>query len=135
MAIQFALPPGTIVLCDYSMGGFRPPEMVKTRPAIIISPRLRHRDGLCSVVPISGTFDGAELPYIVRLQFPRPLPYPFPNDVFWAKCDMIATVGFGRLDMFHTDRDQTGRRKYLRPELSLGQMDEVRNGIRHALGL
>lgn len=49
MAIRFPVSPGTILLCDYATG-FRAPEMVKRRPAVVISPHLRHRDRLCSVV-------------------------------------------------------------------------------------
>ncbi|MHB1101955.1 MAG: type II toxin-antitoxin system PemK/MazF family toxin [Devosia sp.] len=105
MAIQFALPVGTIVLCDYSLGGFRAPEMVKKRPAIILSPRLPYRDGLCTVVPISGSFDGRDLPYVVRLELTDELPPPFVHKIVWAKCDMLATVAFERLDMFRTGRD------------------------------
>jgi uncharacterized protein YifN (PemK superfamily) len=135
MAIQFPLPVGTIVLCDYAMGGFRPPEMVKRRPAIIVSPRLPHRDGLCTIVPLSGTAPERDVPYVVRVEFTQPLPYPFPHAVFWAKCDMLATVGFGRLDMFHTERDQTGKRKYLRPQLAAEQLAAVRRGVLSALGI
>ena len=76
MAIQYALPPGTIVLCDYALGGFRPPEMVKKRPAIILSPRLPRRDGLCAVVPLSGSFDGHPVPYVVRVELTQQLPAP-----------------------------------------------------------
>lgn len=135
MAIQFALPVGTVVLCDYAMGGFRPPEMVKKRPVIIMSPRLPHRDGLCAVVPLSGSAPGIDVPYVVRLEMSQPLPYPFPARVFWAKCDMLSTVAFERLDMFHTERDQTGRRKYLRPQLTADQLRDVHSGILRALGL
>jgi len=46
---------------------------------------------------------------------------------------MIATVGFGRPDMFHTDRDQTGRRRFLRPEVSAEQLALVRTGILRGL--
>lgn len=134
MAIQFALPVGTIVLCDYSLGGFRAPEMVKKRPAIILSPRLPHRDGLCTVVPISGNFDGRELPYAIRLELTDELPPPFVHKIVWAKCDMLATVAFERLDMFRTGRDQTGQRKYLRPSLTYEQMEAVKQGVLNALG-
>jgi uncharacterized protein YifN (PemK superfamily) len=47
MGIKYPVGIGTILLCDYSRGGFQPPEMVKKRPAVVISPRLPHRDGLC----------------------------------------------------------------------------------------
>ena len=47
MGISYPVGPGTILRCDYSRGGFQPPEMVKARPAVVISPRLPHRAGLC----------------------------------------------------------------------------------------
>jgi mRNA interferase MazF len=134
MAIQHQLPTGTIVRCDYSRGGFQPPEMVKVRPAIIVSPRLPHRDGLCTVVPISGDYIGRELPYVIRLEFDPPLPEPFSYRVCWAKCDMLATVGFKRLDMFHTARE-FGKRKYLQPKLSPEDFTRIRGGVLNALGM
>jgi uncharacterized protein YifN (PemK superfamily) len=75
MAIQFPPERGLVLRCDYSLGGFREPEMVKPRPATVISPRLRHRDGLCSVVPLSTTHDGRDLPYVVSLKLQLPEPY------------------------------------------------------------
>jgi mRNA interferase MazF len=134
MAILHPLPVGTIVRCDYSRGGFQPPEMVKPRPAIIISPRLPHRDNLCAVVPISGTYVGRDLPYVVRLEFDPPLPEPFSYSVAWAKCDMLATVSFARLDMFRTPRDQAGKRKFLRPQLKADDFQRVKIAILCGLG-
>jgi mRNA interferase MazF len=117
MAIQYSVPPGTILRCDYSRGGFQEPEMVKIRPAIVVSPRLRHRDWLCTVVPISTAEPERDLPYVVKLGLT--LPEPFDNPVGWAKCDMLATVAFSRLDLFRTARDRlAGRRRYLQPRLS-----------------
>ena len=128
MGIEYPVGAGTILLCDYSRGGFQPPEMVKRRPAIVISPRLPHRDGLCTVVPISGDAAANDLDYVVRLEFKPPLPDPFSYAVAWAKCDMLATVGFERLDLFHTKRDQYGRRKYLHPKLPEADLKRVRVG-------
>jgi uncharacterized protein YifN (PemK superfamily) len=73
--------------------------------------------------------------YVVRLEFAEPLPYPFPYKVFWAKCDMIATVAFARLDLFHTDRDQYGKRKYLHPKMTSADLLRVRGGVLKAIGL
>lgn len=110
MGIKFPVGVGTILVCDYDRGGFQPPEMIKRRPAIVISPRLPHRDQLCTIVPVSGEPNKYEADYVVRLEFNPPLPYPFLYEVAWAKCNMLATVGFNRLDLFHTERDQFGRR-------------------------
>lgn len=135
MGIKFAVAPGTILVCDYSRGGFQPPEMIKRRPAIVVSPRLRHRDGLCAVVPISSQPNARECDYVVRLEFDPCLPAPFSNAVGWAKCDMLATVGFDRLDLFRTGRDQFGKRKYLHPMLTVEDLKRVRIGILYGLGL
>ena len=48
---------------------------------------------------------------------------------------MLATVGFERLDMFRTPRDQTGRRKYIQPKLSAEDFARVQQGILFGLGL
>ena len=63
----------------------------------------------------------------VRLEFDPPLPHPFLYPVAWAKCDMLATVGFDRLDIFRTERDQYGRRKRPPTEAAL-----LHNQERHA---
>ena len=39
---------------------------------------------------------------------------------------MLATVGFDRLDMFQTDRDQYGKRKYLHPKVSVPDLARIR---------
>ncbi|MCK1489074.1 type II toxin-antitoxin system PemK/MazF family toxin [Bradyrhizobium sp. 180] len=135
MAIQYPLGPGHVVRCDYSRGGFQPPEMVKARPAVIISPRLPHRDGLCTVVPLSGDPNDHPSKWDVRLEFDPPLPQPFVYPVAWAKCDMLATVGFGRLDMFRTERDQYGKRKYLQIKVPAADLEKIRAGVLFALGM
>ena len=53
----------------------------------------------------------------------------------WAKADIVATVSFQRLDMFRTDRDQFGKRKYLSPRLSVDDFAKIKDCIRAALGL
>jgi mRNA interferase MazF len=65
---------------------------------------------LCTVVPISGDPGQHETDYVVRLEFKPPLPDPFSYETAWAKCDMLATVCFERLDLFRTERDQYGKR-------------------------
>ncbi len=135
MAIKYPVLPGTIVLCDYALGGFREPEMVKRRPVIVMSPRLRHRDHLCTVVPLSSKPGLAEVDYVVELNFVRPLPAPFENTVVWAKCDMLATVSFARLDLFRTQRDSSGKRQYITPKLPESDVKRVQLGILFALGI
>ena len=135
MPIRFPVAPGTVVLCDYS-SGFRPPEMVKRRPAVVISPRLLHRDGLCTVVPLSGSPPRETVAYQCPVTFPEPLPAPFVNAEWWAKADMLATVGFNRLDLFRTLRDpNTGERAFLQIRVSKGQLAAIRLAVLHALAI
>jgi len=134
MPIKYDLPPRTVLLCDYSRGGFREPEMVKRRPVIVISPRLRYRTGLMTVVPLSTTSPANPAAHHCQVTLPQALP-GFPVQACWVKADMIATVSFDRLDMFRTDRDQTGKRKYLTPRISEEDFALVLASIRAALGL
>lgn len=76
-----------------------------------------------------------EANYVVRLEFNPPLPHPFGYQIAWAKCDMLATVAFNRLDLFRTDRDQYGKRKYLHPKISQPDLERVRDGVLFALGM
>jgi mRNA interferase MazF len=135
MSIRFPVAPGTLLLCDYAMGGFLPPEMVKRRPVVVISPRLPHRDGLCAVVPLSTSPPAKAVTYVVELKLKFALPAPFDSLVVWAKCDMISTVGFRRLDMFRTGRDQNGKRKYLTSKIDPEQLEALRSGVCAGLGI
>lgn len=123
------------MLCDYAKGGFHPPEMVKRRPAVVISPRLPHRDGLCAVVPLSTSPPERAVDYVVEINVQQTLPEPFSAAVMWAKCDMVATVGFGRLDLFRSERDQLGKRKYLTIKLPAEDLERIRAGVRRGLGI
>ncbi|MEX6723706.1 type II toxin-antitoxin system PemK/MazF family toxin [Parapedomonas caeni] len=136
MGLNFPVAPRTVLLCDYDMGGFRPPEMVKKRPAVVIMGRLPHRDNLHTVVPLSGTEADPRVRYHCRLAFDQPLPAPFAQQVWWAKADMVATVAMSRLDLFRTERDQFGKRKYLSGlKVTEAQFQQILEALRYALGL
>jgi uncharacterized protein YifN (PemK superfamily) len=133
MAILYAPAAGSVLLCNYGTG-FIPPEMVKRRPCVVVSPRLTHRDGLCAVVPFSGTAPKKEVPYQVRLDINLPLPWGLQPR--WVKADMVSTVCFRRLDMFRTDRDPvTGKRKYLQIKVKQEELEAIRIAILHGLGM
>lgn len=97
---------GQILVCDYATG-FVPPEMVKTRPVIVISPSERHGRRLCTVVPISTTEPQPVEPWHVPLPDLK-IPGWKTKELQWAKCDMLATVAFDRLDKPHA-RTPDGR--------------------------
>jgi mRNA interferase MazF len=133
MALSFHPAQGAILLCDYS--GFKPPEMVKRRPVIVISPRLRRRDNLCTVVPLSTTAPEAPQDYHCELELPRPLPAPWNAARHWIKADMLATVGFHRLNLIGIGRDQCGKRKYLNMTITQDSLKAVQYCVLRALGL
>jgi mRNA interferase MazF len=108
--LPFHPPPGQIVICDFD--GFKEPEIVKRRPAIIVSPRLRGRDGLCSVLPISTTAPRRELPHHFQLTIEPALPAPYGEQQVWVKCDMVCTVGFHRMNL-PWYKDSGGARQYV----------------------
>lgn len=134
MAIQFPPAPGDILICDFS-SGFRPPEMVKRRPVLVLSPRLRHRDGLCTVVPLSTTAPRRTVPYQCRVTLPFAPPPPFQAVEVWAKADMLATVAFARLDLMRSARRANGKRAYLKIRLAEPDFTRVQDCVRTALGL
>lgn len=126
---------GEVVLCDYS-GGFVLPEMVKHRPVVIISPRLRRRDNLATVVPLSTTTPNPAEPHHCRIMLAVPLPAPFDSPEMWAKCDMLCTVSLARLDRFRDGR-VAGRnaRRFRTGKVDAAQMVAIRRATLHALGL
>jgi uncharacterized protein YifN (PemK superfamily) len=87
MAITYHPKPGTIVLCNYDTG-FAPPEMVKRRPAVVVSPQTHTRAGLCTVVPLSTTPPKPVLAYHCLVVIDPPLPDPWTAKEAWVTCDM-----------------------------------------------
>ena len=63
------------------------------------------------------------------------LPYPFDSDVCWAKCDMIYTVSFERLNLFKNGRGPAGCRKYTSATLNAEQMSALADKILYGLGI
>lgn len=129
MPISYHPKIGTILICDYSRG-FLPPEMVKVRPCIVISPRLRRRTGLCTVVPLSTSPPDLAMDYHCLITLERPLPRPFSAAEMWAKCDMVATVSFERLSLI-----RVGGGKHIAPELPKMDIERIRAALIAGLGL
>lgn len=135
MALSYHPKPGEIVLCDYS-SGFMPPEMVKRRPVVIVSPRLRRRSDLVAVVPLSTTPPNPAELHHCSITLAVPLPKPFDAPQMWAKCDMVATVAMARLDRFRDGRvPGGGARRFTTGKVSTAQLVEIHKAILHGLGL
>ena len=135
MVLKYHPEPGTILMCAFDDLGLREPEMVKFRPALVISPRLKRRSDLLVVAPLSTTEPTEVMPYHSVLELNPPLPSPWANPTMWVKADMLYTVRFERLQLIRTGRDHTGRRKYLTRQISLGQLKDVRRCVLNGLGM
>ena len=133
MALHFHPEPGLVLLCDYSE--FRVPEMVKERLVVIISPRLRRREGLCTVVPLSQTAPEPPQDYHCQLRLERPLPGRWAAESYWVKADMLATVGFHRLTLLGIGRDHEGKRRYITPKIPPAELRVIRQRVLCALDL
>lgn len=133
MAIQIHPEQGSIVICDFA--GFVAPEMIKRRPAVVISPRLRRRDGLCTVVPLSTTPPNPVCPYHFKLHVTPVLPAPYNADFHWVKADMVYTVSFQRLYLPFDGKDSSGKRKYDVRIIDKADLLKIQECMLHGLGL
>ena len=134
MGIPYHPEQGTIVICDFNRG-FLPPEMIKRRPAVVVSPRLRHRKGLCTVVPLSTTPPKEIAPYHFKLHVTPVLPRPYNANFHWVKADMIYTVSFSRLFMPFNGKDTSGRRQYDVRVIDKADLLKIQQCMLNALGL
>ena len=123
--IQFHPRKGTVLICDFK--GNIIPEIVKKRPVVAITPRLPYRDNLVMVVPLSSTPPLHDVPYVVKLEKNY-----LTNDLspMYAKCDLLCSVSFARLD-----RIKTGFRKYETPQMLESDFNAVIKGVKNALGI
>jgi mRNA interferase MazF len=125
--------PGTIVRVDLSQG-FRPPEMVKRRPAIVLSPPIPGRQMMCTIVPLSTSAPSPVLPHHMEIEFNPTLPAPYNSPKMWVKGDIVLTVAFHRLRLLFSGWNG-GQRVYDIRILEQAVMDNVRNCVRSGLGL
>ncbi len=99
MTINFHPNPGTILKCDFF--GFEAPEMIKTRPIIVVSPRARHGANICTIVPLSTTEPKIVQKWHYKLSLTEPISPNWPELTVWVKCNMIYTLNNERFDRFH----------------------------------
>lgn len=124
--LKFRPKPGQILLCDFSVG-FRPPEVNKKRPVVVLSPR-NYTRGQCIVVALSS--QTPKVPKNYHLRLPHGSVPSSKYESSWAKCDLIYHVSVRRLDRLRTD--QGG---YVAPCLPSQVLDELRVAASNAIGL
>lgn len=134
MPIRFPPVPGQVLVCNYDTG-FKPPEMVKERLVVVVSPRLPYRDDLCTVVPLSTTPPRSNILYQCKVLLPFSAPPPYEGAFKFAKADMLATLGYNRLNMPYAGKDSGGKRKYVKLVLAAEELAKLRKCILFALGL
>jgi mRNA interferase MazF len=123
---------GEVLTCDFS--GFVAPEMVKARWVVVVSPKFIERPRLVTVVPLSTTAPNPVENYHVKLS--SVLPHNEGDDVVvWAKCDMVFSASFNRLNPWWRDKSKLGKRVYIPVLLTAEEMMEIRHGVIHSLGL
>ena len=133
MPLQIHPEQGTIVICDFQ--GMIPPEMNKRRPVVIISPRLRKRQRLCTIVPLSTTEPNPIEAYHHRLHIEPSLPSPYSSKLCWAKADMIYTVSFDRLYLPFKSKNGDGKRQYDIRIIDKSDLVMIQRCILHGIGM
>jgi uncharacterized protein YifN (PemK superfamily) len=134
MPLNFHPAQGTIVVCDF-FPGFVAPEMVKRRCAVIVSPRFRNRDNLCTIVPLSTKAPSPIEAYHMQLKFDPPLPSPFDSPTKWVKGDMMYTVSLHRLSLPFIGKDDQGKRVYDQRIISREELSAVQHCLLAGLGI
>ena len=96
MAITFVPSAGDVLMCDFN--GFKPPEMIKVRPVLILSPRSRRAVPDTYIVVSTSTTPPAPVEGW-HYQLKRGSYACFDQNVaIWAKCNMVTCVAAHRLD-------------------------------------
>ena len=126
--------PGTILICNFD-GTFKEPEMVKARCVIVLSPQIRKRAKLCTVVCLSSTTPDHEQQYHCQIDIHPALPEPWSSNGVWVKGDMVYSIGFHRLDLIRTGKQPDGTRIYRFDTISAEQMKQVKCCVLRGLGL
>lgn len=124
---------GEVFDCEFP-SCFQPPEMVKRRPVVVISPKSVIRQGLVTVVPISMTAPEPLEPWHCEVPLEAmPLPYQDKAGVRYAKCDMVYNLSVTRLNMVGIRVN--GKRESYKGRVSLATLQEIRRCAAIALGI
>ena len=130
MPITFHPKRGTVLICDFGTG-FKAPEMVKKRPVVVSR---KHRE-LVTVVPLSTT-EPVPVEKCHHELLDASLPLPLRGKRMWAKCDLVTTVGFWRLDRVRGPRHPTtGKRTHMAQPIRPEDLVAIQKAILFVMGL
>ncbi|MFK7866741.1 MAG: type II toxin-antitoxin system PemK/MazF family toxin [Alphaproteobacteria bacterium] len=134
MSIPYHPERGSIVECDFTHG-FVNPEMNKKRAVIVLTPKIKSRHNLCTVVALSTTKPEKIMPYHCQIDITPPLPDRYKSIGVWVKGDMVNTVGFHRLDLIRVKKDINGKRIYYTNCFNEETMRKIYTCVLHGMGL
>lgn len=123
---------GSVLYCDFSTG-FRPPEMVKNRPVVVVSLPLPGRPGLCAVVPLSTRKPNPIQPFHHKMDA-NSLPPSLRTKTSWAKCDMLYTVGIQRFNWAREAKHDHAGRSNAIGTATAADLHAIEIAILHGLG-
>ena len=106
--------------------------MVKRRPVVVVSPKTLKRNRLVTVVPLSTQAPDPVQKFHHKLD-PASLPPPLASKPSWAKCDMLYTVGFERLDLPRGKRER-GERPYYTHQVTEADLEAIYIAVLAGLG-
>ena len=129
MSLKFQPRTKSVLMCRFD--GFYEPEMIKTRPVVILA-RHKRNSKLVTVIPLSTTAPEREEAYHHRLSL-NPSPGEDRNLPVWAKCDMVYTLSTDRLELFRV-RTRKGR-ETINAHVNDVDFEAIREGVRAALSL
>ena len=116
-------------MCDFDTG-FKPPEMVKRRPVVVVS--RRHRN-IATVVPLS-TVQPEPMEACHYEMSLDSMPRSLRDERCWAKCDMVTCAGFWRLDRVRDGKcPKTGKRLYVAYPILDDDLEQIRHALRYVL--
>jgi mRNA interferase MazF len=131
MSLPYHPHPGDVLICDFDATAIGA-EMIKRRPVVVVSRRDASGTRLATVVPLSTT--APQLAKAWHHAMPQLRIKGWPDTpTTWAKCDMLATVSFERLNKPYV-KTRSGR-SYISLALDKSDLDAVRAGVRSWLGL
>lgn len=133
MALHFQPNFGQILICDFP-SQFTPPEMIKRRPVVCVSPKYRNRYGVATVVPLSTTEPKVKSQFNVSVRLEQCINDEYPTLQCWAKCDMLYTLNYSRLNAPLLGKRE-GKRQYNFMVLPPGTMCGILTGILAGLGI
>jgi mRNA interferase MazF len=109
MALQYPPDRGEVLVCDFN--GLLPHEMKKIRPCVVLSPRIRQRANLATVVCLSTSLPDSIEDYHEELNFDPPYSKRFSSPTMWVKGDMVYSISLARLTRPHI-KSPEGKREY-----------------------